>query len=419
LTRRVNFVYEGTTYEYANLSWSGRELTKIQIYNDMGINEYTIDYQYNDQGYRTNQTISYNNGSTWGTIKSIDYELVDDRVIYESGKEYNQNNQEIKSYEIIYTYDYDGTLISFNYKDDTHVSADYFYLRNQQGDITHIINSSGTTIIKYKYDAYGNIIDEYIRTGYQHIFDHNSYTYRGYRYDSNIELYYLNSRYYSPEVGRFINTDGLLGSTGNITDTNMYVYALNNPVMRVDPSGYWSWKKVAVVAAIVTVVVVATVISAGTASAAIPVLVGVAKGAAVGAITSGLTKGVSNAIDGKNFFNGVGDAMIDGALDGSMIGGLGSVVTFMGLIGKTAYSAYGAIGMANYSMNQLIDGNSINEKDLLFNGVLSATGARLDDLITAGDSLQEGAIIVRKTVKWLLYDVAPNIISKAREAILE
>jgi penicillin V acylase-like amidase (Ntn superfamily) len=102
-----------------------------------------------------------------------------------------------------------------------------------------------------------------------------------------------------------------------------------------------------------------------------------------------------------------------------MIGGLGSVVTFMGLIGKTAYSAYGAIGMANYSMNQLIDGNSINEKDLLFNGVLSATGARLDDLITAGDSLQEGAIIVRKTVKWLLYDVAPNIISKAREAILE
>ncbi|MFP4478765.1 MAG: hypothetical protein ACLFPM_04985 [Candidatus Izemoplasmatales bacterium] len=55
----------------------------------MGINEYTIEYQYNDQGYRTNQTISYNNGSTWGAIKIIDYELVDDRVIYESGKEYN------------------------------------------------------------------------------------------------------------------------------------------------------------------------------------------------------------------------------------------------------------------------------------------------------------------------------------------
>jgi YD repeat-containing protein len=139
----------------------------------MGINEYTIDYQYNDQGYRTNQTITYDNGS-----KSIDYELVDDRVIYESGKEFDEDNLEINAYDIIYTYDYDGTLISFNYKDDTHASAEYFYLRNQQGDITHIINSSGTTIIKYKYDAYGNIIDEYVRPGYQHIFDHNSYTYR-------------------------------------------------------------------------------------------------------------------------------------------------------------------------------------------------------------------------------------------------
>jgi hypothetical protein len=48
--------------------------------------------------------------------------------------------------------------------------------------------------------------------------------------------------------------------------------------------------------------------------------------------------------------------------------------------------------------------------------LLLSLGPRLDGLITAGDSLQEGAIIVRKTVKWLLYDVAPNIIKKAREA---
>jgi len=236
-TQITNFVYNGTTYEYANLSWSGRELTKIQIYNYMGINEYTIDYNYNDQGYRTNQTISYNYGSTWGIIKTIDYELVDDKVIYESGKEFNQSYQEINSYDIIYTYDYDGTLISFNYKDNTHANAEYFYIRNQQGDITHIVNSSGTTVVKYKYDAYGNITDEYVRPGYQHIFDYNSYTYRGYRYDSSINLYYLNSRYYNPEVGRFINADGLLGSQGNILGHNMYAYAYNNPIKYVDPSG--------------------------------------------------------------------------------------------------------------------------------------------------------------------------------------
>jgi RHS repeat-associated protein len=284
----------------------------------MGINEYTIDYQYNDQGYRTNQTISYNNGSTWGTIKSIDYELVDDRVIYESGKEFDEDNLEINAYDIIYTYDYDGTLISFNYKDDTHASAEYFYLRNQQGDITHIINSSGTTIIKYKYDAYGNIIDEYVRPGYQHIFDHNSYTYRGYRYDSNTELYYLNSRYYNPEVGRFINADGLLGETGKILNTNMYTYGLNNPIMMTDDSGYMpKWLKkigiVAIVAVVVVATVAATVSTAGLGTA-------IVAGAVYGTASAG-GQMLSNYKHGeKNIMKNVAGAFVGGFISGATLG---------------------------------------------------------------------------------------------------
>jgi hypothetical protein len=51
-------------------------------------------------------------------------------------------------------------------------------------------------------------------------------------------LYYLNSRYYNPEIGRFINADGLIGQTGDILGHNMYAYTQNNPVMMVDPNGY-------------------------------------------------------------------------------------------------------------------------------------------------------------------------------------
>jgi hypothetical protein len=54
-------------------------------------------------------------------------------------------------------------------------------------------------------------------------------------------LYYLNSRYYNPEIGRFINADGLIGPIGDILGHNMYAYTKNNPVMMVDPDGEFPW----------------------------------------------------------------------------------------------------------------------------------------------------------------------------------
>ncbi|PAT01010.1 hypothetical protein CI105_08730 [Candidatus Izimaplasma bacterium ZiA1] len=66
----------------------------------------------------------------------------------------------------------------------------------------------------------------------------NPYRYRGYRYDNEISLYYLNSRYYDASIGRFINADGLLGAQGNIIGHNMYAYCQNNPVMYSDSTGY-------------------------------------------------------------------------------------------------------------------------------------------------------------------------------------
>jgi len=72
----------------------------------------------------------------------------------------------------------------------------------------------------------------------------NPYRYRSYRYDTETGLYYLQSRYYNPDMGRFINADsaGVLGMVqGQLLTANLFSYCGNNPVMNSDPSGQWNW----------------------------------------------------------------------------------------------------------------------------------------------------------------------------------
>jgi RHS repeat-associated core domain len=66
----------------------------------------------------------------------------------------------------------------------------------------------------------------------------NPYRYRGYRYDTETGLYYLNSRYYNPGWGRFINEDAYFGLVGELLSSNMFTYCKNNPVTYADPNGY-------------------------------------------------------------------------------------------------------------------------------------------------------------------------------------
>ncbi|MDR1630579.1 MAG: hypothetical protein LBS36_10275 [Oscillospiraceae bacterium] len=82
-------------------------------------------------------------------------------------------------------------------------------------------------------DANGNKI-----TDPSHIGNVNPIRYRGYYYDTETGYYYLQSRYYNPEWGRFLNADALFAAGNNLTGTNMFAYCLNNPVMFCDPSGY-------------------------------------------------------------------------------------------------------------------------------------------------------------------------------------
>ena len=94
-------------------------------------------------------------------------------------------------------------------------------------------NASGTKIYEYAYDAWGNIIKSaQVATGGSNAHAVNPFRYRGYYYDSEIGLYYLQSRYYNPEWGRFLNADSVV--YGSLLGFNQYAYCDNNPVIKVD-----------------------------------------------------------------------------------------------------------------------------------------------------------------------------------------
>ena len=112
----------------------------------------------------------------------------------------------------------------------------YYYLLNIQGDVIGLFNESGTRVVTYSYDAWGNTSITCTST-YTALSHFNPFRYRGYVYDEETGLYYLQSRYYNPLTGRFISADSYLVSGNHINGTNMFAYCLNNPVMYVDPRG--------------------------------------------------------------------------------------------------------------------------------------------------------------------------------------
>ena len=124
-----------------------------------------------------------------------------------------------------------GGIIGFNYLD-----TDFFYRKNLQGDVIAICTADGTVFAKYVYDAWGNH-KVYDRNNIQvtidsHIGYINPIRYRGYYYDVETKLYYCQTRYYSPELCRFIQPADVSSlNPQSINGLNLYTYAVNNPIV--------------------------------------------------------------------------------------------------------------------------------------------------------------------------------------------
>ena len=143
-----------------------------------------------------------------------------------------------------YYYDAQG-VIGFKYDGNV-----YYYKKNLLGDVDRIYDANKNLVAEYKYDAWGNhriynsggidITDEISYNS--NVAKLNPFRYRGYYYDTETGLYYLNSRYYDPSIGRFINADdiGYIQPT-DINGLNLFAYCGNNPVMHTDPNGTFFW----------------------------------------------------------------------------------------------------------------------------------------------------------------------------------
>ena len=240
-----------------------------------------------------------------------------------------------------FSYGTDGRPLAICYDD-----VSYYYITNLQGDVVAIVDGSGATVVSYVYDAWGRLISTDDDTDID-LGEINPLRYRGYVYDQETGLYYLQSRYYNPTWGRFINADVYTSTGQGMLGNNMFVYCSNNPTIYRDEEG---------------------------TSFTLAVALG---GAAAGALINLTSYLVGCGISGKDVTGeGVAQALIVGAACGVFGAAAGTAV---GLYMKATYAGYAAFVAA--MSTEINGGNGIIAGGATF---LGAFGGALIDTETLG-----------------------------------
>ncbi len=223
-------------YRGATVEWYGRQMTS---YSKGGV---SATFTYDADGLRGSKTV---NGA------KTTYFYVGDQLMYESRPD---------GTKLYFYYDSYGALSAIRYVTAANNEYYYYVTTNKQGDVLGIYSAVGDLLASYEYDAWGNCTvkdaEDNVITSSNHIGNINPIRYRGYYYDKDLGLYYLQSRYYDAGIGRFINADGYI--TTNPTYPlayNMFAYCLNNPIKMEDPYGTFPWLAVAIVVLVVCTVV--------------------------------------------------------------------------------------------------------------------------------------------------------------------
>ena len=214
-----------TNYLGATLVWEGQRLKSYTPKDASSGRANSYVYSYDENGIRTRKTI----GST-----VTDY-YYNDTLLMGTVKTTTNSDGSTTTSKLRFSYDADGKVVAVNYNGNY-----YYYLRNAQNDIVKLIDKTGATVVEYTYDSWGKLLSTSGSLA-STLGKDNPFRYRGYVYDEETGFYYLQSRYYNPEVGRFISSDVLLSTGQGVLGHNAYAYCGNNPVMGYDPYGTFDW----------------------------------------------------------------------------------------------------------------------------------------------------------------------------------
>lgn len=305
----------GNPLQYLGMQMEWEKGHQLRHITGAGLDMYCM---YNDSGKRIRKTV---NGVT------TDFYLDGSAILMQTSSDGSR---------IDFFYDDKGNVFAMKYQNEM-----YFYRKNLFGDILGILDSHGTELVKYEYNSWGKLLNltDYSSNG---LGRKNPFRFKGYYYDEELGMYYLNSRYYDPEVGRFISPDttDILEVQDDLYDKNLYAYCDNNSVMRIDSSGaVWHL-------AVGAVVGVATQFVAD-------VGIGLATGSSFGEVISSLS-----LVD-------YAAAAIGGAIAASGIGFAGAVV------------ANATLGGTTYLANCSYKGVKANKKDFIASTVIGGVAGAI------------------------------------------
>ena len=362
LLRSVTYNGITTLYTYDNLD----RLTSVTTNNE------TTSYSYNSN----NELITslsdnrqyYYSGNRITSITLEDNSIINFTYDY-LGRRLTKNNntkyvyfnnllvEEINpSYRLKFLYDEYDNLYGFYYNDEC-----YFYLKNSLGIIYAIIDQNGNKVVEYTYDPWGKVLN--ITSSNDVIKNVNPFIYKSYYYDSETQLYWLSSRYYSPELCRFISKDSIeYLEPESINGLNLYAYCGNDPVNYYDPTGH---------------------------SAILIAL-------AIGAVLGGIYGGISAAANGQNVLAGIAI--------GAVVGGVTGLITEAASVSLMLLGTFAVGAGGDIASQMILDEKSFGEVNLISaawagiaNAGLALVGKGLS-VVDAKNNLQGASKIIFGTM---------------------